>query len=135
MVTRLKGLTIWRLLRKYARLGVSTGMVCASCITFLTSTAGAEVGTAGSLKHISSALMSSPHEVQPLISAENSDYECTDEYSDIQSGANSWVIGNCPKGNPWKPCFVSLRKTPNQKDFTGLEVGLGRLPRLWLDRE
>ena len=32
------------------------------------------------------------------MSIENEDYECTVKYSDVQSGAFTWVIGNCPKG-------------------------------------
>ncbi len=42
--------------------------------------------------------MTSPGEIQPLVSSENEDYECTAKYSHIDSGAFGWAIGNCPKG-------------------------------------
>jgi FG-GAP-like repeat len=66
------------------------------CILYLTSSARADVDTTGGLREVSP--ISSLGGVKPLVSAENEDYECTAKYSDLQSGAFTWVIGNCAKG-------------------------------------
>jgi hypothetical protein len=86
-----KVLTVGRLLTGVWLLALLLTM-CSSNI------ATADVDTRGSLREISSPLYS-PGEVKPLVSSENEDYECTAKYSDVQSGAFTWVIGNCPKGS------------------------------------
>ena len=79
-------------------------MCLLACLTVLGVTlntgsmARADVDTRGELRAIS-PILSAPGEVKPLVSTENEDYECTAKYSDIQSGAFTWVIGNCPQGS------------------------------------
>ena len=73
-------------------------LIVLALIISATSVARADVDTMGKLREVSSTFKSSPGEVNPLVTAEKEDYECTAKYSDMQSGAFSWVIGNCAKG-------------------------------------
>ncbi len=63
-----------------------------------TGVARADVDTMGKVREVSSTFKSSPGGVNPFVTTENEDYECTAKYSDMQSGAFTWVIGNCAKG-------------------------------------
>ena len=77
---------------------VLVGLVALTIVLWTASSAKADVATKGELREIPT-VTSAPGEVKPFVSVENEDYECTAKYSDVQSGAFTWVIGNCPKGS------------------------------------
>jgi hypothetical protein len=77
---------------------VLVGLVALAIVLWTASSAKADVATKGELREVST-VTSAPGEVKPFVSVENEDYECTAKYSDVQSGAFTWVIGNCPKGS------------------------------------
>jgi hypothetical protein len=59
--------------------------------------ASSEVASAAELDS-ASGTSSVPQEIKPLVTEISKNYRCTDKYSDLQSGANAYAIGNCKEG-------------------------------------
>jgi hypothetical protein len=70
-------------------------------------TSTADVDTMGQLRPLTTTTQA-PGTVEPLVTSISEDYECTAKYSDVQSGAFLWVIGNCPKGTKLEAVVLRL---------------------------
>ncbi len=86
-------------------------------VPYVGSVARADVDAGGELRAISPVL-SAPGEVKPLDSSESEDYECTAKYSDVQSGAFTWVIGNCPKGSILEAVVRGAHKESEPENYS-----------------
>jgi hypothetical protein len=107
------------------------GLMVLVFVMSVASLAIADVDTAGSLRKVPSTFKSRPGEVEPLFEKASGDYECRTiyKYSDVQSAADSWVIGNCKA--PWQIQVVSY-SGPNGEGYhsyggfvTGVFSGCG----------